>query len=777
MPGNPPENYTGRESEEPIVWGTSQQRKSAGSSDKHYTCGHWHRVVPGALPGCLEFINSLNGAPFGLAGPRCMVPSTDGYLYSFQSGSTTYSIPAVLKKIDTATMTVVASKEYDPIIVYDLQEWDGFLWAATGTWLIKIDKATLESISSMYLGDTTIGTDGKFYYAIASSVRNYVTTPITGIFWTYAWKELPAGYPFYVAPWYEPGNIRIAGTVAPVVTDTYIYCVTWGTTFTTVTKFLRATGETIAFSPNLRTRISNLAINPTGTKLAVLYGKTGYTYDPGYIDIIDTSDMSLLVDAKWLATWNSGTETMTSSVVFHRNGYIYCCWQEDNAIPGRSLLAGVSKINWAGEVVATFDPQLVSFSRGNIVASTDYLFWWQSKLGNPNYGGIVKLDLDLNLICVEPFHFVLPSQPFQESAIAPFALTMEESKHRLYYLGLAGWYTQWYYYGITASIASTTEPSPVILPVIPGTPGLHLLINNISGREYFSSLLVADGLLLGEYGLYEGGPYIQRYLNGVLNNELRVTDIESFMKMLDLGDGSPIVSTEHYGRIYKRISGSWVKKYDTGSQPDLCLGLAYDSVADIVYGTIWPYVVSGGGYIISSTDKGLNWSSSAFSGLDPYGIAYDGTQVYVAGQYGGSAVMKNLAGVTLCSTPMSAGGWAGWWGICGKDGVWNLGTVEEPNASIWAWDGATLTKVHTTSRQYIHAMGIYEGVRYAVASWGWDTEGPTSLLLHSTDGYTWTTLCEIPCSHIMGMSFSAGTIYLTGGKYRAYGRVYIYKLS
>ena len=115
------------------------------------------------------------------------------------------------------------------------------------------------------------------------------------------------------------------------------------------------------------------------------------------------------------------------------------------------------------------------------------------------------------------------------------------------------------------------------------------------------------------------------------------------------------------------------------------------------------------------------------------------------------------------------------------NGIWNMGTWSkyedgvDQQSYIHAWNGSALTQVYTTNRPHIHAMGIYNNIRYAVATWDWNVSGKTSLLLSSSDGYNWSILSEIPCAHIIGMSFGDSGIYLTGGKYREYGRVYFWK--
>ena len=316
----------------------------------------------------------------------------------------------------------------------------------------------------------------------------------------------------------------------------------------------------------------------------------------------------------------------------------------------------------------------------------------------------------------------------------------------------------------------------------PQTLGLHLILQQTTKKEYFSVMRIPKGLLIGQYGLYEGGPEIH-FFDGKLKSELHIPDVESVMKIIDPGDGLPLACTEHYGRIYKRTaSGQWVKKYQQGQQPTLMLDMAVAKTG--VYG-VYNIYGSGNSGLVKSVDKGHTWSETKFTSMALFGLSSDGTYINMVGAHnlpGPQNVypfMTNANGTVLCSAPDKKG--LAWWGACGKDGVWNIGTwskysdgVDQPSY-IYAWNGSKLTQVYQSNRPHIHAMEVHNGVRYAVASWDWDVSGKTAQLLSSVDGYKWNVLADIP-SHIMGMSFGDGGVYLAGGKFREYGRVYFYKL-
>ena len=311
----------------------------------------------------------------------------------------------------------------------------------------------------------------------------------------------------------------------------------------------------------------------------------------------------------------------------------------------------------------------------------------------------------------------------------------------------------------------------------PQTPGLHLILDRASKREYFSVLRVPGGLLLGEYGLYEGGPEIQFY-DGALKTEIHIPDVESVFSIFDPGDGLPLATTEHHGRIYKRTAaGKWELKYSRLEQIAL---MFYVRKAGALYGlyNLYGSHLSG---LVCSLDKGNTWTEMfQYVGMDFFGIASDGDFIYLAGSVNNYPILATIEGKEITSYP-SAKGYS-WWGIAKAGGVWNMGTwtkyedgVDQPGY-IDAFDGIKPAKVYTTDRPHIHAMDIHQGKRYAVATWDWNASSDkTSLLLTSPDGYSWSVLVTIPCPHIMGMGFGDGGVYLAGGKFRENGRVYFFR--
>lgn len=323
---------------------------------------------------------------------------------------------------------------------------------------------------------------------------------------------------------------------------------------------------------------------------------------------------------------------------------------------------------------------------------------------------------------------------------------------------------------------SNDIPIPIVISIPvewqpPQTPGLHLILDQANKREYFSALRVPDGLLLGQYGSHEGGPDIQ-FFDGTLKSEQNFPDRESIFDLYMPNDGLPLATTELYASIYKRTAdGKWELKYSRPRQQDLMFYIR--RAGNALYGN-WDSFDSSRGGLVKSTDNGNTWIDIArYNGKSLYGMASDDTNIYLAGKMNGYPIMTDVNGNILASRPDLEG--YNYWGIAKSGNIWNMGTDNGDRGGpshIDVFDGSILKTVYTTDRPIMQVIQIHDGKRYAVASWNWDAVGKTSLLLISSDGYNWSILVEIPCPSILNMHFADGGVYLMGGRYRDYGRVY-----
>ena len=347
-----------------------------------------------------------------------------------------------------------------------------------------------------------------------------------------------------------------------------------------------------------------------------------------------------------------------------------------------------------------------------------------------------------------------------------------------------------------------TPVTPEVAPwTPPQTPGLHLIFDNAnSKREFFCGTRIPEGLLLGDYGLQVGGAKIQKWngLTNVLTDELQ-TIYESIFGMINPGDDLPVAIAEHYGAILKRDSaGKWVLKFSTERNADLALKIVQKADQSL-------WVIINGfdnqlSYLVKSTDLGNAWQKDFQfpAGFELCGMYANGNELILGGKNGEKQVILDGTGRVIVSwepegEPLHYQYWAV---IKDANGVINAGTWNATNMA----DGSYINAIRPddTGQQcvppfavppgktytgqigaFIQAMGIKDGVRYAVLSRGWGQEG-TAVLLSANDPYNWTFECEIPCPMIVEMSFSDGGVFLYGGCHEGYGlngygRVYFYK--
>lgn len=326
-------------------------------------------------------------------------------------------------------------------------------------------------------------------------------------------------------------------------------------------------------------------------------------------------------------------------------------------------------------------------------------------------------------------------------------------------------------------VGPTPQPRPPgPTPGPAPTPGeWNPIVDKRDGKEIFCTLWP----LVCEYGLGQGGPHILRHENGQLISELHIPDAESVMEIIDPGDGLPIAITEHWGRVYKRTPAQkWEKRFDSTIQPALGLGLV--KANDAAYGVVnLVYAGKSESLLIKSLDKGVSWTKTAVPG-EMCGIGTDGLNIRLVGYQNGKAVMTNRAGTVICSVPAIPG--TGWWSVCGEGDVWNMGSFDkymdgvDRKGMIYAWNGSKLDPVFTTDRPHIHRLKIFNGKRWAIASWDWNApSNKTSLLLSASNPYDWKVETEIPCPHIIGMECRPEGTYLSGGEKDKYGKIFVHR--
>jgi hypothetical protein len=357
-----------------------------------------------------------------------------------------------------------------------------------------------------------------------------------------------------------------------------------------------------------------------------------------------------------------------------------------------------------------------------------------------------------------------------------------------------GWSSEWYLKNnpdVAASSVYKTQPllhywqwgmqegRSYLDPSISWAPtqkGLHLILDTQDKHEYFSAMRIENGLLLGSYGLHDGGARIYFFDGKTLTLELQ-TDRESIFDMFMPDDGLPLATSEHNASIYKRTAtGEWELKYSRSRYEDL---MFYIRKTDD--GTLW---ANWNGYdnnmsgLIKSNDNGNTWQDSTqFPGWWLCGMCVDGNDVFLSGSKDNSNVIVDKTGKVIESC-INDSNYVNW-GICKKDGILNYGTWNDTNKADGSYinvnNGSVSMQVADQKPPFVQAIAIKNGVRYAIATWDWNDAANSTLVLQSPDGYNWSILTTIPCAHIMNMYFADDGMYLMGGRNRYFGKVYFYK--
>jgi hypothetical protein len=177
-------------------------------------------------------------------------------------------------------------------------------------------------------------------------------------------------------------------------------------------------------------------------------------------------------------------------------------------------------------------------------------------------------------------------------------------------------------------------------------------------------------------------------------------------------------------------------------------------------------------------DTWYEWRS--FSGKNILNMGSDGKRVLLAGNADNNPAVfddnfNRIAGRNDYPDNTYAS-------ACGVGGTWNFGANsiaavhEERRGYIDYYDGTNLRSVRDLTPPWVMVLRVYDGIRYAVCSVWNETDHQSAILVKSKDGIKWDDVCQVPCPSIISMSYADGGIYLYGGKFAEYGRVYFYKL-
>lgn len=333
--------------------------------------------------------------------------------------------------------------------------------------------------------------------------------------------------------------------------------------------------------------------------------------------------------------------------------------------------------------------------------------------------------------------------------------------------------------------ASTTAP---VGSMVPPNPKLTLIIDQPNSlRQLFTAIKFDSGVLVGDYGLNVGGPTVNVWdgKNFILDSTF--TECESVFDLYMPEDGLPILTNEYYGKIRKRLGpGVWETKYSRPYERDLMFYIL--RAGDNLYANWLSFDKPRGG-VVRGDLNGNNWSEvSSYTNKALPGMCSDGSNIYLAGQTDqwyntGYPILTDIGG-SIISRRMDKPGFR-YWGVCKFNNIFILGTIDDSpfpgipphSVQIDVFDGTTNTTVWSNERSSIYKIEEHKGKVYTVVTWDWyASPDKTSLLMVSSDGYKWDVLAEIPCPSIIGMKIYDDGIYLSGGKFQTFGKMFFYKL-
>jgi hypothetical protein len=317
---------------------------------------------------------------------------------------------------------------------------------------------------------------------------------------------------------------------------------------------------------------------------------------------------------------------------------------------------------------------------------------------------------------------------------------------------------------------------------VPQTPGLHLILDIPgSGRCLFTGARFDKGLLIGGYWKSGVGAKLQFFDGKVLKDEATFSNplAESVFHIILAPDGVPICSLEKFAMMQKRqANGSWKMTFGGGqgdipaAENDLCFGIF--KLGTVLYCFVHTFGDSvGDGFMIRSADNGNTWQRDGDYGEKVLWCGNsDGQRILIAGERNGHPWVIDKGKNTVAERSDLQG--EKYSQCCGKDGKWTFAG----DNFIDYWEGGTPRTVFHSDRPYAMWTEVdpVTGYRIALFSvWNEISYSDAQVVISKDDGKTWAELCDVPCPCLLGAHFADGGVYLFGGKYGEYGRVYFYK--
>lgn len=399
-------------------------------------CGHWHKQTPPPIP-CIEYVSELETTGTSLQ-VREFAPG-EQFIYLSQDDDYTkggyyygcYDTTGKIFRFNGDTMTVEKETAFaaaDVDAFHQIEYYDGKLYALItrdnydGKWIQKIgipDPSTADPFTliddPLYCGSVTTGTDSKIYGCKNALSQNLAYAPyfkpITGGGWAPYWEELPGAYGYTIdtysdyaarSPQLTVGSSIVNFKIIPGVG--FLFACGPESQFLQLTSVIAKVGFTgihsITYPLALNIGPHQMSLEPNGSRVAA-FRHTGVGTGLKVYIVNYSTDTGNDYAVSGLLDGNGNSYDGTkhhARTIWHSNGRIYNLHATD--IPKSGRIVSVDPSN--GSVIHQYWIGAgMNEDNSAFTILGDYVYVWQDSVkASDSASAIIKLTLDLELICV-----------------------------------------------------------------------------------------------------------------------------------------------------------------------------------------------------------------------------------------------------------------------------------------------------------------------------------------------------------------------------------------
>jgi len=292
------------------------------------------------------------------------------------------------------------------------------------------------------------------------------------------------------------------------------------------------------------------------------------------------------------------------------------------------------------------------------------------------------------------------------------------------------------------------------------------------GNGFFALESYKGHLYAGQFGYgLENQSMIYRHPNWTLTNP-GLTGIGESVCAMRVFEGRLYANTENSGDIFVSDDGSHWSKIYNGPAASIGCGLA--EFQGQLYALNYQNGNKTHGRILRM--DGNSWTTVFDSGLAPLYlrelVVYNGMLYAFGVQDGQGQMLTSMDGSQWTQIPIANRYLRG---FVYNGHLW-LGSTDmsAPNSAvgIFRFDGTTFVQKYASNQRYVTQIRALNGVLYAGTANGWkEASGPSSLLVSTDDGESWSTLCTFPEAAVWDVAVHDGSIYLGTWQWGGHGRV------